>query len=176
MISVKETNIYNYKTRSSIFKLVLVLSHDPAAMENGFSVNNKVLKIKMHEIWITSYKLITDDITIHSLLLITKSLLKSLRCSQQRQKALRDKESLWKQNAQWTPLTNIDKEIEKVKDSIAESIKISKNFHSESLRLLDEGKKKRNFELLSRANALKRKSQEEQDETSKLEEALEVSQ
>ena len=120
--------------------------------------------------------MITDDITIHSLLLITKSLLKSLRCSQQRQKALRDKESLWKQNAQWTPLTNIDKEIEKVKDSIAESIKISKNFHSESLRLLDEGKKKRNFELLSRANALKRKSQEEQDETSKLEEALEVSQ
>ena len=174
MISVKETNTYNYKILSSIFKLVLVLSHDPAAMGIGFSVKNKVLKINMHEIWITSYKLIIDHITIHSLLLITKSLLKSLRCSQQRQKSLRDKEPLWKQNAQWTPLTTIDKEIEKVKDSIAESIKISKNFHSESLRLLDEAKKKRNFELLSRENALKRKSKEEQDETSKLEEALEV--
>ena len=35
--------------------------------------------------------------------------------------------------------------------------------------------KKRNFELLSKGNALKRKSQEKQDEASKLEEALQYS-
>ena len=61
-----------------------------------------------------------------------------------------------------------------MKGSIAESIKISKNFHAEFLRLSDEPEKKRNFELLSKENALKRKSQEKQDEASKLEEALQV--
>ena len=61
-----------------------------------------------------------------------------------------------------------------MKGSIAESIKISKNFHAEFLRLSDEAEKKRNFELLSKGDAWKRKSQEKQDEASKLEEALQV--
>ena len=61
-----------------------------------------------------------------------------------------------------------------MKDFIAESIKISENFHAEFLRLSDEAEKKRNFELLSNENALKRKSQEKQDEGSKLEEAFQV--
>ena len=64
--------------------------------------------------------------------------------------------------------------MEKVKGSIAESIKISKSFHAEFLRLSDVAEKKRNFELLSKGNALKRKSQEKQDEASKLEKALQV--
>ena len=106
---------------------------------------------------------------------ITKSLLKSVRCSRQRyHEFLREKESLWKQNAQCTQLAIIDREIEEVKDSIAESTKISKNFHAEFPRLPEEAEKKRNFELLSKGNALKRKSQEKQDEASKLEEALQV--
>ena len=39
----------------------------------------------------------------------------------------------------------INKEIEEVKDSIAEGIKISKNIHAEFLRLSDKAEKKRNF-------------------------------
>ena len=39
------------------------------------------------------------------------------------------------------------------------------------MRLSDEVEKKRNFELLSKRNALKRNSQEKQDEVSKLEDA-----
>ena len=45
---IKETNICNYKIFSSVFKLVLVLSHGSAAVERGFSVNNKVLNVNMH--------------------------------------------------------------------------------------------------------------------------------
>ena len=63
----------------------------------------------------------------------------------------------------------INKEIEEVKDSIAEAIKISKNIHAEFLRLSDKAEKKRNFKLLPKVNALKRKSQEMQNEASKLE-------
>ena len=63
----------------------------------------------------------------------------------------------------------INKEIEEVKDSIAERIKISKNIHAEFLRLSDKAEKKRNFKLLPKVNALKRKSQEMQNEASKLE-------
>ena len=133
----------------------------------------------MHEISITSRKLIIDHMNSHSLLPqsfpITKSLLKSVRCSRQGYlEFLREKESLRKQNAQCTQLAIIDREIEEVKDSIAESTKISKNFHAEFPRLPEEAEKKRNFELLSKGNALKRKSQEKQDEASKLEEALQV--
>ena len=87
-------------------------------------------------------------------------------------KVLKTEESLWKQNALCAKLAIIDKETEEVKDSIAESIKISKNSYAECLRFSDEAIKKRNFELLSKGNALKRKSQEKQDEANKLEEAL----
>ena len=45
-----------------------------------------------------------------------------------------------------------------MKNSLAENIKISKNFLAEFLRLVDETEKKGNFELLSRENTLKRKS------------------
>ena len=101
----------------------------------------------------------------HSLLqqslAITKSLLKSVRCSRQRFKEfLREKELLCKQNAQYALLAIINKEIEEVRDSIAETIKISKIFVSkvsEFLRLLDEVGKKRNFQLFSRGNILKKK-------------------
>lgn len=67
---------------------------------------------------------------------------------------LREKESLRKQNTQCTQLAIINKEIEEVKDSIAEGIKISKNIHAEFLRLSDKAEKKRNFELLSKGIAL----------------------
>ena len=106
---------------------------------------------------------------------VTKSLFKSVRCSRQRyQEFLGEKESLRKQNAQCVQLAIIDREIEKVKDSISESIKINKNFDAEFLRLSDEAEKKRNFELLSKGNAFKRKPQEKQDEASKLEKVLQV--
>ena len=128
MISISRKQTCNYKILSSVSKLVLVLSHGQAAVERGLSVNNKVLNVNLHEISITSRKLIIDHMNSHSLLPqsfpITKSLLKSVRCSRQRyQEFLREKESLWKQNAQCTQLAIIDKEIEEVKDSIAESIK-----------------------------------------------------
>ena len=61
-----------------------------------------------------------------------------------------------------------------MKGSFAESIKINKGFHVEFLRLSDEAEKKRNFEFLSKGNALKRKLQEKQDEANKFEEALQV--
>ena len=106
---------------------------------------------------------------------VTKSLLKSVRCSQQKYREfLRENESLRKQNRQCAQLAIIDNEIEEVKSSTAESIKISKNFHAEFLRLSDEAGKKRNFELLSRENVLKRKSQEKQDEAINFEEAMQV--
>ena len=61
-----------------------------------------------------------------------------------------------------------------MKGSFAESIKINKGFYVEFLRLSDEAEKKRNFEFLSKGNALKRKLQEKQDEANKFEEALQV--
>ena len=111
---VKETDISNYKNLSSVFKLVLVLSHGQAAVEWGFSVYNKALNFNMGEISIISRKLIIDQMNSHSLLPqsfpITKNLLKSVRCSRQRyQEFLREKESSWKQNAQCAQLAIITK-------------------------------------------------------------------
>ena len=71
-----------------------------------------------------------------------------------------------------TKLTINDKEAEDVKGSISESIKMSRNCHVEFLRLLHEAEKKRNFELLSKENALERKSQEKQAGASNLKETL----
>ena len=84
---VKETNICNYEL-SSVFKLVLVLNHGQEAVERGFSVNNKVLNFNMREISVSSLKWVVDQINSHNLLpesfAITKSLMKSVRCSGQR--------------------------------------------------------------------------------------------
>lgn len=134
-------------------------------MEWGLNENKMVLNINMHQISITCRKLIIDQMHSHILLPqsfpIKKSLLKSVRCSRQRfEELLREKELLCKQNAQCALLAIINKEIEDVRNSIAETIKISKTFVSkvsEFLRLLDEVGKKRNFQLFSRGNILKKK-------------------
>ena len=46
---------------------VLVLSHRQAAVERGFSVNNKFLNVNLHKKSITSRKLFTDHLNSHSL-------------------------------------------------------------------------------------------------------------
>ena len=101
---------------------LLVLLHGQVAVGRGFSVKNKVVNVNMHEISITSHKLIMDHINGHSLLSqsfpITNSLSKSVRCSRQRyQEFLREEESLRKQNTQCAQLAIINKELEEVKDS-----------------------------------------------------------
>ena len=64
--------------------LELLLSHGQAAVEQEFSVNNKVLNVNMHKISITSFKLIIDYMNSHILLPqlfpITKSMLRSVTC------------------------------------------------------------------------------------------------
>lgn len=74
-----------------------------------------------------------------------------------------------KQGTPWAQSTIINKEIEDLKDSITDSIELSKSFYAKFLRLSDKAEKKRNFKLLPKVNALKRKSQEMQNEASKLE-------
>ena len=64
---IKETNICNCKIISSVFKLILVLSHGQAGAERGASVNNKVLNVNMHKISSISCKLIIDHMNCHSL-------------------------------------------------------------------------------------------------------------
>ena len=67
---------------------VLVISNGQEAMERGFSVNNKVYNVDMHEISVISRKKIIDHMNSHSLMPqsfpITKRLLKSVRWCQQR--------------------------------------------------------------------------------------------
>jgi len=58
--------------------------------------------------------------------------------------------------------------------AIAEYMKIGEHIHTEFLQLANEAEKQRSFELLAKGNALKRKSEEKQDEASGLEEALQV--
>ena len=65
-------------------------------------------------------------------------------------------------------LVIIDKKIEDVNVTIADGIKISKNFQAEFLRLSDETEKKRNFKLLSKGIILIRKFQEKLDQANKL--------
>ena len=51
---------------------------------------------------------------------------------------------------------------------------MGKNLHSRCLQLSDEAGKQRNFEFLPKGNALKRRTQEKQEETRGFEEALQV--
>lgn len=73
-------------------------------------------------------------------------------------------------------LVIIDKKIEDVNVTIADGIKISKNFQAEFLRLSDETEKKRNFKLLSKGIILIRKFQEKLDQANKLGEVIQLPQ
>ena len=66
------------------------------------------------------------------------------------QRFLRVIEYSRKEHAQFAIFAIVEKEIEEVKGSIAESIQIGKNLSTECLQLSDEAEKQRNFELLSR--------------------------
>ena len=59
-----------------------------------------------------------------------------------------------KQGTPWAQSAIINKEIEDVKDSVTDSIELSKIFYAKFLRLSDKAEKKRNFELLPRGIAL----------------------
>ena len=81
-----------------------------------------------------------------------------------------------KQGTPWAQSTIINKEIEDVKDSITDSIELSKSFYAKFLRLSDKAEKKLRasvkgncIELLSKGIVLKRKFKEKLYEATNLE-------
>ena len=58
----------------------LVLGHGQAAVEGGFSVKKKVLNVNIHEISITSRKLINDHMIIQMLSTKIPGVLKRKNC------------------------------------------------------------------------------------------------
>ena len=79
---------------------------------------------------------------------------------QKYERCLMERESVRKQHAQSAQLVIMDQEIEEMRGSITENIKIGKHLPTEFLHLADEAEIQRSFELLGKENALKRKSQE----------------
>ena len=78
---VKEINICKYEI-ASIFNIALVWSHGQAAKKVGFSVSNKVLNVNMHEISITSRKLIINHMNSHTLAAVIINRKESVKISE----------------------------------------------------------------------------------------------
>ena len=170
-------------------------------MESGFSVNNKVLNISPLRANPTEWsntlkqlvgKLPTNCLSVfdHFVILALKGLNKEVSITSR--KLIIDHMNSGILLSLFSLITNpveigemnqdlprlqvviIDKKIEDVNNTIADSIEISENFHAEFLRLSGEAEKKKNFELLSKGIALKREFQEKLNQANKLGEVLQV--
>ena len=84
----KELGIAKYQELSYLVRIILILSHNQAAVERGFNHNNYVLQPNMTPNTIISKRLIKDHMLAHRLephtIEITKPMIKSFRAARQR--------------------------------------------------------------------------------------------
>ena len=161
-----------------VCKIVFVLSHGQAAIERGYSVNEKMLDDNMKSLSITSLRMVYDHITSNKIQLseyvLSSELLKNVKLSHQRyvQYLERNKAAIEMEKANKKRKSICDEiiEIKRQKKDLQQCIN-ALNKDADQLSLKAEEKK--DFTLLAKANAFRNKSKEKETTISDLDEALE---
>ena len=165
--------IQKYKNLSYVIKIILTLSHGQAAVEWGFSVNKSIIRVNMKEESIVAKKIIRDYMIANSLKPHTVEISNKLilSCSTARQKyrqhnnETKKQEEKKKKESEKQLLTNEIIAYQKESDRLKETCEgLDKDF----VRLVKEGEKKKDFDYIYRATALKRKCDEKEIEIKNL--------
>ena len=105
-----------FKTLTSVIQLILVLSHGQAAVEHGFSLNDKLLVENMKPESLIAQRCIKDfmlanNYSAHTVL-ITKKLMDNIKSSSQRYKAyLEEQRQSQKKTKQSNNMLDLDEEL-----------------------------------------------------------------
>ena len=166
---------------SFLIKIVLTLSHDgQAAVERSFSINNSVLNLNIKEDSIVAKKIVKDHMISNSLkpytISITNQLIRSFYAARQKyQESLATSKFQEKQRKASNEKLTITEELRVLTVKRNQLNKICDSLNVEfvsSVRLAEE---KMDLTLLSKANALKRKSEDKGNEVLKLDETTKLS-
>ena len=151
----------------------MVLSHVQAAVERGFSLNEKLLVENMKAECLIAQRCIKDFMLVNNYsahtVPITKKLMDNIKSSRQRYKAyLEEQRQSKKKTEQPKKMLNLDEELlslnidmKSLNDAIIE-------YQNETDKFAIEAEKKKNFELLTMSNSLKRAAKDKQSELDNL--------
>ena len=179
----KVVDIKKHKNLVNVVKLILTLSHGQAAVERGFSVNKSILENNMKEDSIVARKLIRDHMLAHSLspesFIITKPLISS--CLSAHRKYQDHLQSIKDAEGREAESKKVKILIEEINDTVIKReklIKTSESLDSDFVSLVKEAEFEKDttvvLHLISKANALKRKSEELKRDAKKLDETIEL--
>ena len=179
----KIIGIKQYPNLARVVKLVLTLSHGQASVERQFSVNNSVLDVNMKEDSIVARKLIRDHMLAHSLtpesFTITKPLITScVNAHRKYQEHLKTVQKTAEQEKASNDMKILLEEINATQASRDKLIKTSTSLDNEFVSCVQQAESVKDMSqistLISKANALKRRSDELRQDASKLDEAIEL--
>jgi len=173
----KKCNINKYKEFAATVKIILTLSHGQASVERGFSQNKTVLSQNLKEHSIISRRLVKDHMLSNDLkphtVEITNEMLLNVKLAHQRYK---DQQKLIaeskKKDENELAKNLISDEINKVEVRRNQLKKTSEMLQKDFIKYVEEAEEKQDISLISKANAMKRKSDDKNEEVKILEETL----
>ena len=155
----------------------MTLSHGQASVERGFSVNKAIITENISTDSIVGKHLVRDYLLTNNLkphnVQFTSNLKAAFKSARQKSElALEAERSKKEKQAVEDQKAIILSEIEDVKFQITLLTKTSVMLEKEFVLCVEQAEKETDVSLVSKTNALKRKSEEKKEDVAKLEEAL----
>ena len=171
--------VQNYKNLTFILKIVLTLSHDQAAVEREFSVNKAILDVSMQENSLIARKLIRDHMSSNNLkphcVEVPNPMIRAYTSARDKYESYKEEQTkLERKESNDAQAEILDSEIKEVWQKSEQLLKMEVLLDKEFVEEVKQTEINGDMNLVVKANALKRRSEECAAEWKKLEEALEV--
>ena len=164
---------------SHVLKIVLTLSHGQASVERGFSQNKTILLNNMMTQSIVARRFIKDHLIANNLqphtVNLSNKLIVSVKSARQKYHQHLSEVAETEQREKTDNARKIlERDIEETKVKREQLVKTCEMLDSDFVSYVEEAEKKQDMKLISKANALKRRSEEKKEDIKKLEEAIGV--
>ena len=170
--------VQNYKNLAFILNIVLTLSHSQAAVERGFSVNKAVLDVNMQENLLIGCKHIRDHMPSNlkpHCMEVPNPMIRTYTSARDKYESYKEEQvKLKRKESNDAQAEILDSEIKEVWQKSEQLLKMETLLDKEFVEEVKRTEIKGNMNLVVKANALKRRSEECAAEQKKLEEVLEV--
>ncbi|XP_057299676.1 uncharacterized protein LOC130630266 [Hydractinia symbiolongicarpus] len=174
-----DVGVKSFKELSFFIKLVLTLSHGQASVERSFSINNSVLRQNMKEESIVAKKVVSDHMIANGLkpdsIQVTNKLLQSVASARQKYEDSLELQRQKKRNERDENQKRIlNDEIRDTKAKRDDLQKTCEALDKEFVSSVEKAEKDKDnvVSLVTKANALKRRSVELKTQVKSLDEAL----
>ncbi|XP_047140612.1 uncharacterized protein LOC124815840 [Hydra vulgaris] len=173
----KKFNLNKYKEFALTVKILLTLSHGQASVERGFSINATVLEQNLNEKSITARRLVKDhmlsnNLQPHSIEITSKMIISRKSAHERYRSYLNSIADTNKKEASQLAKKVVSDEIKDVETRRDQLKKTSEMLQFDFVKFVEEAEEKQDLGLISKANAMKRKANEKNEEIKKLELAL----